>query len=112
MRIGPLTATLIAISAVVALWTGLGDNRPAVEQLFITASDNGFSLPEISHGEIWRLITPIFIHSGIAHILFNMLWLKDLGTAIERVAGTPSFLELVLVTGVVSNFAQFAFHGP
>lgn len=112
MRIGPLTVVLIALSVVVAIWSSLGDNDEVVSRLFITATNEGFSLPEISHGEVWRLITPIFIHFGVAHLIFNMLWLKDLGTAIEKIAGTPSFLELVLTSGVASNFAQFAFHGP
>ena len=112
MRTGPLTAVLIALSVVVAIWSSLGENHEVVNRLFITTSHEGFSLPEISHGEIWRLITPIFIHFGIPHLLFNMLWLKDLGTAIEKVSGTPSFLELVLATGIISNFGEFAFHGP
>jgi GlpG protein len=112
MRLGPLTTILIGISVAVAIWSRLGANEEVLSHLFISASNGGFSVPEIAHGEVWRLITPIFIHFGIAHLLFNMLWLKDLGTAIERVAGGASFLELVLFSGVSSNFAQFAFKGP
>jgi GlpG protein len=112
MRTGSLTAVLIALSVVVAIWSNLGKNEEVVSHLFITTTTDGFAVPEIAHGQVWRLITPIFIHFGITHLLFNMLWLKDLGTAIERVSGTPSFLELVLACGVISNFGEFAFHGP
>lgn len=112
MRIGPYTAALMAISVAVAVWSNLGQNEEVVSRLFITATNGGFSLPEIAHGQVWRLITPIFIHFGIAHLVFNMLWLKNLGSAIEKMAGTASFLELVLVSGVVSNFGQFAFASP
>jgi len=112
MRIGPYTAALMAISVAVAIWSNLGQNKEVVDRLFISATNGGFSLPEIAQGQVWRLITPIFIHFGIAHLVFNMLWLKDLGSAIEKVAGTASFLELVLVSGVVSNFGQFALASP
>ena len=60
----------------------------------------------IRQGEYWRLITPIFLHFGIIHILFNALWLWFLGVRIERVFGSFSLLILVLLLGVSSNIAQ------
>jgi GlpG protein len=71
------------------------------------------SLPEIRHGEVWRLITPIFIHFHILHILFNMLWLRDLGSMIEGRQSSTYLLALVLVIAAGSNLAQFYFgHAP
>lgn len=69
-------------------------------------------LPEVRKGEIWRLITPIFIHYDVFHILFNMWLLAYLGSQIERVGG-PWFLALmVCLIAVLSNIAQFAFISP
>ncbi|MGZ4965017.1 MAG: rhomboid family intramembrane serine protease, partial [Limisphaerales bacterium] len=69
-------------------------------------------LPEVQHGELWRLITPIFIHMGPIHLLFNMLWMKTLGTTVEVREGSWKFLLLVLGLGLASNFAQFYWAGP
>jgi GlpG protein len=62
--------------------------------------------------QIWRYVTPIFIHFNALHILFNMSWLRTLGNAIEFVRGTPRFLALILFTAVVSNVAQLIWSGP
>jgi GlpG protein len=64
------------------------------------------SLPEIRHGEIWRLFTPILIHFSILHILFNMLWLRDLGSMIEARQSSVLLALLVLVIAAGSNLAQ------
>lgn len=63
-------------------------------------------------GEYWRLITPAFIHFGWLHIVFNSLWLWDLGARVERVMGGLNMLLLFLVIALVSNVAQFVFGGP
>ena len=115
LRLGPLTVVLMAISGVVALLSKLGENRDFVDKLLISpglADDAGAPLPEIFGGQFWRLLTPIFLHFGIMHLVFNMLWLKDLGTVIERLSGTRSLFGLVLVSGLLSNLGQFAFAGP
>jgi membrane associated rhomboid family serine protease len=69
-------------------------------------------LPEVRRGELWRLITPIFIHFSWMHILFNMLWLKDLGSMIEARQGSGFLTIMVLVTAIASNLAQFLAVGP
>ena len=72
--IPPLTAILIAISVIVALGSGLGANFEKVEPLLISYYVKQ-GLPEVMSGEVWRLLTPIFIHFGFVHLAFNMLWL-------------------------------------
>jgi GlpG protein len=61
----------------------------------------------VVHGEVWRLVTPIFIHFSILHILFNMLWLRDLGSMIEGRQSSLHLLVLVIAIGIISNLAQF-----
>ena len=63
-------------------------------------------------GQYWRLITPVFLHFGWLHIVFNSLWLWELGAKVERVMGHLDMLLLFLVIALVSNGSQFAFGGP
>ena len=53
--------------------------------------------------QYWRLITPIFLHGSITHILFNMYSLFTLGPALERYYGHWNFLRFYLVTGFTGN---------
>ena len=63
-------------------------------------------------GEYWRLVTPVFLHFGWLHIVFNSLWLWDLGKRVEQVMGHFNMLMLCLVIAVVSNVSQYGFGGP
>ena len=110
LRYSRLTATLIAVSAVVALLTNLGQNYQVLQFLLISEYRSG--LPEILGGQLWRLLTPIVIHFGILHFIFNILWLYDLGSAVEQRQGIGRMAILVVVTAVLSNLAQFYWDGP
>jgi GlpG protein len=116
---GPLTYGLIVLSVIVFLLSKFGNNPEAVSGLFITRIeylDDAIryqpSLPEIRHGQIWRLFTPMLVHFSILHILFNMLWLKDLGSMVEGRQSTLFLAVFVLVTAGVSNLAQYYWSGP
>lgn len=114
-KLGPLTAVLIGLSVAVGLWTQLGGSEPIVERFLITAYlGDGDTMPldEIRHGQFWRLITPIFLHFSLMHILFNMMCLKNLGTAIEWVSGSRTLLALTLIGGIGGNVGQFMASGP
>jgi GlpG protein len=58
-------------------------------------------------GEAWRLITPIFIHFGVAHLLFNVAIVVEFGRRIERAAGSVCLLVLTLLIAVPGNVVQF-----
>jgi len=109
-RYSRLTGTLIALSAIIALLSGLGNDYQVLQFLIISEYRHG--LPEVLSGQLWRLITPIIIHFGILHFVFNMLWLYDLGSTVEQRQGLGRMATLVVVTAVLSNLAQFYWDGP
>ena len=82
---------------------------------YLQGGDSKWEAPlfeKIREGEVWRLITPIFLHADILHILFNMMWLYILGRQIELRAGPIRYLALVALAAVFSNTAQYLMSGP
>ncbi|MEJ2598239.1 MAG: rhomboid family intramembrane serine protease [Anaerolineales bacterium] len=79
---------------------------------------NGVDLPAalgmkvdslIEQGQIWRLITPVFLHGGLLHIGFNMYALYLFGPGLERHYGHGRFLVLYLLSGFTGNVMSFLF---
>ncbi len=105
----PATFILIGLSLLVAFFTSLNPQRndPFVDRLWFS---NDGTLQPIFRGEVWRIITPIFLHFGLMHLVFNMLWLRQFGLQMETLLGTAKFLGIVLTIAVFSNFAEFWFH--
>ncbi len=85
--------------------------RALYDALFMGSVETGF-LYEIKRGQIWRLWTPMFLHLSLMHILFNMLWFRDLGYLIEHRFGQNDLLKIMVISGLISNLLQYAVAGP
>ena len=107
----PATSALIAISLIVYLLMSLGLQDLIVSLLLISEYYQPV-LPEISHGQLWRLFTPMFLHFSIFHIVFNLLWVWELGRIIEWHAGPVRLLVLALFISLAANLAQYLVNGP
>ena len=107
----PVTIIMIALSVILTL----ASNVPGAMQFmryFYFSEYMGRHFPEIASGQIWRLVTPIFMHGGLLHILFNMIWLYQLGGAIERIEGSGYMLFLTLLMGALVDTTQYLVAGP
>jgi GlpG protein len=60
----------------------------------------------LGQGEVWRLISPGFIHFNVMHITFNLLMLWLLGGQLEIQKGSMAFLGLAFFVSAISNVAQ------
>lgn len=104
----PVTLTFMLLSIVGYFIVALDTDTSIVSQLtFFEFQRMGnsivFSFPE---SEYWRMFTPIFLHFGVLHIVFNTLWLWDLGRRVESLQGTYSTIGLLLLMGMGSNIIQ------
>jgi membrane associated rhomboid family serine protease len=63
----------------------------------------------ILQGEVWRLLTPMFLHNdrALLQVVFNMLILYWIGTALEERYGSREFLVFYLLAGLISHLAFF-----
>ena len=105
------TYAIIAACVLIALYTRFGNDFDSLRPLLITNYVDA-GMIEVRHGQVWRLITPIFIHFGFLHIALNMLWLWQLGGAIEYTRGPSVLVNLILVSAIISNWAEFQASGP
>ena len=125
-----LTLSLILICVGVGIYSGLGKENQIARFLHMselvsddttgiffnfftrTIAPSGVWLSEVRQGEIWRLVTPIFLHFNVLHLLFNMMMLREFGSFIERRFGSAQLGLLVLGTAVLSNLGQMLWEGP
>ena len=119
LRLFPFTLLLLALSVIATLAINFGANTDWLSRLSFSPFDikaNQVFYSDVSEllaaGEFWRLITPIFLHFSLLHILFNLLWIWVIGRHIERLHGAIVFLSLVGISGISSNFAQYFVSGP
>ncbi|MCA1901593.1 MAG: rhomboid family intramembrane serine protease [Candidatus Hydrogenedens sp.] len=74
----------------------------------------GFNIPLFLRGALWQIITYMFIHSGLYHLFFNMLWLYIFGPEVEIYFSKKRFYIFYLfcgATAVLVNFIPFVFQG-
>lgn len=96
-----VTFTLIGITVLVYLLQALTKAKYGVD---IPKSYGAKVSPYITYyHEYWRLITPVFLHGSILHILCNMYALFTLGPALEYYYGHWDFLRLYLISGFAGN---------
>ncbi|WP_058305783.1 rhomboid family intramembrane serine protease [Gracilibacillus massiliensis] len=98
----PLVSIIVAIQIGLWLLTSLiPDLREVIYSLGI-----GFNYG-ISQGEYWRLVTPIFLHAGIGHIVFNSFALVLFAPALEQMLGKIRFIVVYFFAGIAANILTY-----
>lgn len=103
-----LTPTLLGLNLAVFIGmaaTGVDILSPDVQSL----SGWGANVGQLTvSGQWWRLLTSMFLHVGIVHLLFNMWVLWGIGGVVERLLGNVGFAVVYLLGGLYGSFASLA----
>lgn len=95
-----LTFLLAAICIIVTIMTDFGKQEVAFELIKMKRS-------AYLDWELWRFLTPVFSHGDWIHLLFNLMWLRQLGSVIEQRRGIEILLAMTLVFAAASNSLEF-----
>lgn len=118
LKQSPVTTILLILTLVVAVMTQLGADLKTVGYFSISPFDirNGhiyfYDLAEIvTKGEYWRFFTPALLHFSVLHIVFNTLWIWEIGSKLERILGSVIWSIGVVIIAVLSNALQYQLSG-
>ncbi len=118
----PLTLTLLLATVICFPVTmeyletrRLGDWLPMFTLTEVARMGGAIQFANLAHtietGQWWRLVSPMLLHFGWLHLVFNSLWLWEFGRRIEHRCGALMLLLVVLVGSAVANLMQYYLYG-
>ena len=103
----PVTATLAAVCLVMF---ALCEITGGSEDTGVLLKWGALYSP-VTAENAWRLLTSVFLHAGIRHLLNNLLLLCVLGSRVEKLTGSLRCLIIFLGSAVLANIAAFYYYG-
>jgi rhomboid protease GluP len=101
-----VTWTLIGvISAMFAAQALLG----GIDDPFVMIRLGGLVPDRVLGGEVWRVVSSAFLHSGLMHFLLNTYVLYVVGTTLERIVGSARFLLAYTLSVLAASGASLVF---
>ena len=107
-RIPRATGVLIAVNIILFLLAEIISGSTLDTSVLVTWG--GAYVPYLEEGQYWRLLTSMFMHSGIRHLLNNMLLLYVLGAVLEDLLGSLRFAALYLLGGLGAGAAAWQYY--
>lgn len=103
-RPAPFTIAFLVANVFLSLMTAMSGGTENNQTLLAYGGQtNGL----LNAGEWWRLVTPIFLHAGIIHLLMNMYGLWILGQYVERLYGSAKFVFFWIASGIAGSVATY-----
>jgi rhomboid family protein len=108
----PVISQLVLINAIIflvqmllpqgALYRIMGSPIPMIPNAL------GLVPFQVVHGMVWQLVTYMFLHGGVMHVLLNMFYLVMFGSDLERWWGSREFLKYYFICGIGAGIIHVA----
>lgn len=98
----------VVVFVVMAGFLGAGWFEAPLKPYILYGANNGAAT---THGEWWRLVSSMFMHYGLMHLLFNMWALYQTGELVERLLGRALFALTYLACGLAGGLLSIYWHG-
>jgi len=93
-----------------SLWIALVLVIVYLMQVFIFGFTEMFYLTSEALSMPWQFLTAIFLHGGLAHLVYNLFALILFGLILESLIGSKKFLIMYLLAGIFANLISFMFY--
>ena len=106
----PVTVALVVLNALVFVFMffkGVPLTNPTSAQILRFGASHG---PLTLGAQWWRMLTAIFVHIGLAHLLINEWCLWDLGYMAEQLYGSRTFFAVYILSGLTGSLVSVAYN--
>ncbi len=106
VKLAPVTATLIILQILIY---GMAVYFDGTVNSSVLLNMGARSTPLIKEGQWWRLISPVFLHVNLTHLIINSVTLLYIGRYIEEFFGHWRMIVIYFVSAVFGNLASAVF---
>jgi len=107
----PLTYTIIVLNVIVYLFTALmSGSLIDIDPRVLVKLGALYGPLTIADGQWWRLLTAMFLHGGMTHLLMNMYSLYLIGRGAEQYFSKAAYLSLYLFSGLFGGLVSLYVH--
>jgi membrane associated rhomboid family serine protease len=103
-----VTPAIIALNATIFVFMLFGAGAHSDTKTLVGWGAN-FG-PRTTNGEWWRLVTSMFVHSGMLHLLVNLAGLVQIAIILERLVGRLAFAAVYVAAGVFASLVSLSAH--
>ncbi|NLM36191.1 MAG: rhomboid family intramembrane serine protease [Clostridiales bacterium] len=107
-----ITNLIIAINVIIFIITAIASKSIFDINIYVLRDFGAILVPLIDLGEYYRLVTAMFLHGGLLHIVMNMYNLWLLGNILEKVYGKYKLAVIYFFSGIVGSFFSYLFLKP
>jgi len=98
-----LTKLIVVVNIIVYIICGFIGGNIVEINTEVLALIGQFNIYVLKYGFWWQLITAIFVHVNIIHLLFNTFWIYVLGCRVEKIFGKIPYLAVYFLSGLFGN---------